>query len=252
MNRLCFFCLTLITLFSASCGEKTILSKTGTVNLLWKLKYGDKDLVMFDNYNYPTGQKLFFSKFGFFISELSLKNTSGYKQYVDVDYINLTNSFTGAANAAKGHNYAISKVDIGQYSSLKFNIGVPKESNDKTPANFSSSNVLSNQSEYWGDWRSYIFTRTEGQIDLDGDGTIEESFGLHTGSNAALKSFEFPISKELTSDGSITITIDIDLKKQFGESPYYNIVNSPQIHSMSQSALVKELSDNLAKGILIR
>ncbi len=246
-----FFLMLFCLAITFSCKDETDTSK-GSLVLLFKLKYGDKDLVMFDDYNYPTGQKLIFSRFSFFLSQFQLKRNTTYKQVLDIDYLNLTNAFTGAENAKKGFTYEIPNIDPGQFTSIKFNLGVPKEYNDKTPASFGSDNVLSKQAEYWGDWKSYIFTRTEGQIDLDGDGSLEESFALHTGANAALRTVEFPITKEITSGGKTTLTVTIDVKKQFGANPYYDIINSPQIHSSVQTAEVKSLIDNLTSAISIQ
>lgn len=245
------FLMMLCFTFTFSC-KKEPDTKKGSLVLLVKLKYGDKDLVMFDDYAYPTGQKMTFTRFSFFLSQFQLKSAAGYKEVLDIDYLNLTNSFTGAANAAKGFAYEIPDIDPGQYLGIKFNLGVPKESNDKTPAAYGNDNVLSNQAEYWGDWKSYIFTRTEGQIDLDGDGSLEESFALHTGANAALRTVEFPIATEITADGKTVVTMTIDIKKQFGPNPYYDIVNSPQIHSPTQSAQVKNLIDNLTGAIILQ
>jgi hypothetical protein len=249
-SRMFILLLCLTVLFS--CKDDEPMTKKGSLVLLIKLKYGDRDLVMFEDYNYPSGQKMIFSRFSFFLSQVKLKSASGFKDVLDIDYLNLTNSFTGAANAAKGFSYEIPDIDPGQYTGIKFNVGVPKELNDKTPASFDNDQVLSNQAEYWGDWKSYIFTRTEGQIDLDGDGILEESFALHTGANAAFRTLEFPVSTEITSDGKTMLTMTIDIKKEFGQNPYYDIVNTPQIHSTTQAAQVKTLIDNLTTAISVQ
>jgi hypothetical protein len=250
MNK--FIYLFIFLLFITSCKDESIQKDSGTLTLLFKLKYGEKDLVMFDSYYYPvTNQKLIFNKFSFYLSDLELKSSIGYTKYLDIDYLNLTNAFSTPATSAKGFAYKIEDIGVGAYSSIKFNLGVPKINNDKTPASYSSSNILSNQSEYWIDWKSYIFTRTEGQIDLDNDGSTETGLALHTGGNAALRTIEFPISKTLDKDGNITLEVVIDLKKQFGENKIYDIENDPQIHSATQVTQVKELIDNLSKSILI-
>ena len=152
----------------------------GTVELVFKLKYGNETLQMFNNYTYPeTGQKLFFSRFSFFLSQVALSDGTTFTDIHDLSYHTLTNSHTGATNAAKGYSYSIADVKPGTYKTLKFGLGVPEESNNKTPAAFPSSHVLSQQAEYWSTWSSYVFTKTEGQIDFNNDGTPEEGFALH-------------------------------------------------------------------------
>jgi hypothetical protein len=243
------FLMVILAALIMSCGDS---KDKGSMELLIKLKYGDKDLQMFTDYAYPTGQKITFSRFSFYMSQVQLKNASGTKNILDIDYLSLTNAFTGSANAAKGFSYVIPDIEEGSYSSLTFSIGVPAVDNNKTPAAFSSDNILSNQAEYWGDWKSYIFSRTEGQIDFDGDGIMEESFALHTGANVAFRTLEFPITTEIKANGTAKHTLIIDLKKQFGSAPYYDIVKSPQIHSSSQTTEVKQLIDNLVTGFTMQ
>lgn len=242
----------LMVIFAAlmmSCSDS---KDKGSLELVIKLKYGDKDLQMFTDYTYPTGQKITFSRFSFYMHNLQLKNATETKNVMDIDYLNLTNAFTGAANVAKGFSYVIPDIEEGTYNALTFSIGVPAVDNNKTPAAFSSDNILSNQAEYWGDWKSYIFSRTEGQIDFDGDGIMEESFALHTGANAAYRTLEFPIATEIKANSKTTHTLIIDLKKQFGTTTYYDIVNAPQIHSSSQTSEVKQLIDNLVTGFTMQ
>ncbi|MBK8700586.1 MAG: hypothetical protein IPN29_14070 [Saprospiraceae bacterium] len=246
-----FIALILTTLMLASCGDDPVVQDNGKLNLNFKLKYGDQTLVMFDNYTYPDGKKLYFSRFSFFLSEIQLKGSAGYTQIHDISYHNLTNSHTGAANAALGYKYNMDGIKPGTYSAIKFSLGVPKASNDKTPADYDNNHILSNQAEYWGAWKSFIFTRTEGQIDLDGDGVTETGFGLHTGANEAFRTIELPASLTITENGTATLTIEIDLKKEFGTNPVYDIESNPQIHSMSQAPQVKELIDNLITGFKI-
>lgn len=221
------------------------LKNEATVNLIFKLKYGGEPLVMFSDYQYPTGEKLFFNRFSFFTSEVQLGNGSGFQQIEDIAYHNLTNSHTSKDLALKGLSFAIPNVIKDNYKSLKFSIGVPKADNDKTPAKFNEK-PLSDQAEYWGDWKSYIFSRTEGQFDSNGDGVVDEDFSLHTGANEAFKTIELPINLNLKDAEEGTIVVEIDVKKQFGISKTYDIKANPSIHSRSQLAQTLELANNLS------
>ena len=233
------------------CDDDDPITGSGDLKLKFKLKYGDQTLVMFDNYTYPTGQKMTFSRFSFFLADVKLKNASGSTSIHDISYHTLTNSHTGAVQAANGYDYTIKNVNPGAYTSILFTLGVPKASNDKTPADFSNDHVLSNQAEYWSGWKSYVFTKTEGLIDFDGDGTLEAGYALHTGANEALRTIELPANIVIEEGKEAGLTIIIDLKKEFGSNPVYDIETNPQIHSLSQAPLVKQLIDNLTTAFSV-
>ena len=233
------------------CDDDDPVAGSGDLKLKFKLRYGDQTLVMFEPYTYPTGQKMTFSRFSFFLADVKLKNASGSTSIHDISYHNLTNSHTGASSAANGYAYTIGGVKPGAYTSIQFPLGVPKASNDKTPADFSNDHVLSNQAEYWSGWKSYVFTKTEGLIDLDGDGTLEEGYALHTGANESLRTVELPASIVIEEGKEAGLTILVDIKKEFGSNPIYDIETNPQIHSLSQMPFVKQLIDNLATAFSV-
>lgn len=250
MKFAAYLSLFLMVFALSSCGDDEV--QTGDLKLNFKLKYGDQPLVMFEPYNYPTGQKMLFNRFSFYFADAQLKDGAGYTNIEEISYHTLTNSHTGAASAAKGYDYVIKGIKAGNYTSLKFALGVPKVSNDKTPADFPNSHILSNQSEYWSGWKSYVFTKTEGQIDLDGDGSTETGFALHTGANDALRIIELPVNVSISEGKETTLNILIDIKKEFGSDPVYDIETNPQIHSLSQAPQVKQLIDNLATAFSIQ
>ena len=233
------------------CDDDDPVASSGDLKLKFKLRYGDQTLIMFEPYTYPTGQKMTFSRFSFFLADVKLKNATGSTSIHDISYHNLTNSHTGASSAANGYDYTIGGVKPGAYTSIQFTLGVPKASNDKTPADFSNDHVLSNQAEYWSGWKSYVFTKTEGLIDLDGDGTLAEGYALHTGANESLRTVELPASIVIEEGKEAGLTILVDIKKEFGSNPIYDIETNPQIHSLSQMPFVKQLIDNLATAFSV-
>lgn len=240
-----------LPIFFLGCNDDDPIAGSGDLKLKFKLRYGDQTLVMFDNYTYPSGQKMTFSRFSFFLADVKLKNASGSVGIHDISYHNLTNSHTGATQAANGYDYTIGGVKPGSYNSIQFTLGVPKASNDKTPADFSNDHLLSNQAEYWSGWKSYVFTKTEGLIDLDGDGTLESGYALHTGANESLRTIELPANIVIEEDKETGLTIIIDVKKEFGSNPVYDIETNPQIHSLSQMPFVKQLIDNLTTAFSV-
>ncbi len=229
-----------IVLFLASCGTDGTQKE---ISIHAKLTYGGDPLVMFEDYTYPTGETLFFTRFSFFIDNLTL----GEDQVIERDYIDLTNAHLSSADASIGEKIATTKVDPGVYD-MGFGIGVDKDLNERTPVDFTPGDVLSTVAEYWPGWESYVFVKVEGKIDLDGDGSKETGFALHLGNNNAYRNITYQNIDLNTNDDT---TITIDLKSLFGEAgSYYDIATVPQIHTPDQNEQVAELADNLTRAFV--
>ena len=208
------------------------------VTIKAKLVYEGEPLVMFEDYTYPTGETMYFTRFSFFIDNMTL----GENLLSERDYIDLSNSHLTRSDAQSGQVIASGKTDPGMYT-LAFGIGVDPSLNAMTPVNFSADDVLSNVAEYWPGWESYVFVKAEGKIDLDGDGEKETGFALHLGADSAYRSISY---QNIDLDNNSSTDIAIDMKAFFGEiGSYYDIASVPQIHTPEQDEQVAELADNL-------
>lgn len=218
----------------------------GQLGINFKLTYNDSPLVMAQNYEYPDGRKVSFTRCSFYISDVKLGNTI----INEIEYHNLTNYYTDATNAAKGYVWTIDSIPSGSYSSLSFDIGVPQELNAMVPAEFPSDHPLSNTAENWFGWSSYIFFKVEGNIDMDNDGTKETAIALHIGADEAFRSFSLDRNISITSGDYTETDVNIDVYDFFnGTDRIYPIDDNPQIHSVSQKDAVLELADNLMTAI---
>lgn len=215
----------------------------------FKLQYGDEPLVMFEDYTYPTGEKMQFSRYSFYLTNLSGitgSGDSGQDQLMDAAYLDFTNQNVSLEGAQEGITLSFRDLGDVDYGQLSFMIGVDPINNDKTPADFNSSNPLSKVAEYWPGWGSYVFSKTEGKIDF---GEAELSpFALHTGGDEA--QVDFTVDTEGLGDkGKQTLEVIIDVKKTFGSDSIYDIRSSPAIHSANQTAQVMELVNNLKSSL---
>jgi hypothetical protein len=243
MIRLLLLLLVGMTILSCNKDEK------GDLVLRFKLKYGEDSLRMFETYSYPvTGEDLTFTKVAFYISDIQVTNGQKSTDLKDIDFIDFTTSHTAPA-ATNGLEYRIRNVDAGSYSALSFGIGVPASLNSKEPKDFPSSNVLSNPAEYWTAWKSYIFMRNEGRIDLDNDGAMEAPFALHIGGDTSF--IPIMLNKNFSIDDKATTSLDItiDMEKLFNGKSLYDIRAARQIHSLSQMPFILQLSENIRTGI---
>ena len=223
--------------------------KGGNVNVRFKLVYGSEPLEMFKQYNYPVSKdKFFMTRLSFFLSELKLKSSSGEVLLKDIDYINLTNAYTGGV-PANGYEYEIKGVKSGDYSSLNFGIGVPPLSNNKQPKDYPANSLLSSSAEYWSSWQSYIFFRPEGKIGLEGSNVLDTDFALHLGANDAYRNFELAKSINVKEGSTTNVDVTIDMEKFFNGKSLHDINDTHQIHSLFQMPLIINLADNLQTAI---
>ncbi|MBK9150763.1 MAG: hypothetical protein IPM26_07075 [Saprospiraceae bacterium] len=234
-----------IPMFFAGCKK----DNPGELILRFRLKYGNQDLKMFENYKYPmTNENINFSRIAFYISDIGISKNIETSKLVDIDYIDFTIDHT-APNGKGYYEYKIRKVDPGKYDKVNFGIGVPADMNAKEPKDFPASNVLSTPADYWTAWKSYIFMRNEGRIDLDGDGSTESPFALHLGGNEAYIPVEIRRTFSIAENQSTILDIQIDMQKLFNGKSLYNIREARQLHSLSQMPFIMQLVENMKTGI---
>lgn len=216
---------------------------TFDLNVNVKLVYDGEPLVMFEDYEYPTGEKMSFSRYSFYLTNVALNHSIGQDQIKDAEYLNFTNQNVDKAGAEQGLTLTFRDIDKKDYDQMFFMVGVDATNNAKTPSDFNSSNPLSRTGEYWPGWQSYVFTKTEGQIDLGG--TERRGFSLHTGGDEANLGFLVQ-TPNLGDNSSETVELVIDIKKTFDNNgTIYDIQNNPDIHNTDQKDLVAELVNNL-------
>jgi hypothetical protein len=248
MSRIPFFIL-LLFLFS-SCGKD---KKTGDVDMVFYLTYKGQPLVMFDTLIYPvTNQKFNFTRFAMYLSDVTfLKNDGAEDKKLEIDLLDLTNAHS-ALNASKGFTYTLKGLEEGDYNTFRFSVGVPAVLNAKAPKDFASSHILSSSANYWSSWKSYIFTRTEGNIDFDSNGSLENSFALHAGGDEAFITFTGEKKFTVREGTTAKIELEIDMEKYFNGKTLYDIQNNPSIHSLEHKPLITQLRDNLSMAVFLR
>ena len=216
-----------LTLFS-SCGEGD------DITFNFKLEYEDQPLVLFEDYTYPSGEQFQIQRVSFFISDLTLQSAEhGDILLSEVEYIDLTNSHVSQAVAEEGFELALDGTGIESYEGLSFNIGLSPDVNSSVPEDYVSSNPLSNSAEYWRSWNSYIFIKLEGKMDIDADGAYGsgESFQLHIGSNAAMRSFSTVKSSD---DNNIIISVDDIFSHDDNTS---DLATNPRLHVLDDETI---------------
>jgi len=241
--------LLLVSLIYTSCGDDepdTTQNAEGSIEMAMKVTYDGEPLVLSEDYVYPDGKAMFFSRFSFFMSDLTLRTEEGAASSDASNHLRLGQAHSTPELAEEGLKFNLNGVKSGDYVNLSFDIGVPAEQNAMQPEDFTSDNDLSQSGEYWPGWNSYVFCKVEGVIDFDGDGTPETDFALHLGADEALVNIELDKDFVVNDNQTTELVIPIELKNIFQNgSAIYDIESDPKTHTLSQADAIAELARNL-------
>jgi len=217
---------------------------TSALNVDFTLSYEDSPLVSFDEKDYPLDYKVFFTKYSLYISDITLTSPEGPVKLADVAFMDLLKDAVDVSSAEAGQRLSFTEVPQRQYDGISFNIGVPADVNTTSPADYDPTTPLSNNSEYWAGWESYVFHKIEGQIDEDGDGETDTSVALHMGSDDAFRSIRVNVPIDI-SDDSETLKVDFDLLDVLAlDGSYFDFKQTKQIHSLEVLPKIFPLLDS--------
>lgn len=239
------FTLAAVILTMVSCSDDK-----GDLNLNFKLTYDDAPMVMFQEYDYPSGGKFFLSRASFYISDISLDE----EIIKEIDYIDLTNSHASAEAAAEGLDYKILEIPAGSYGTFKFAYGVPAADNAKNWAEFPADNALSRSGEYWDAWTSFVFFKLEGMADLDGDGIFDQGISLHIGGDEVFAELNASVSTEISADAEASKILRIAVDEVFNNNgQIYDLENNSALHSkVNHLGQMQELMTNIAAATTLQ
>jgi hypothetical protein len=240
---------------AASCGDKapTPTPSTTELALSFKATYNGEPLLINQYYEYVNGQKINFFRSQFYISNITLVKASGNVVIKDAEYINFSDKNTDLAGAKLGQIVTCTNIPMGEYTGIKMSIGLPADVNATKPESYKTDNVLSQASEYWQSWKSYIFTKQEGKLDIDKDGKEDFTFGYHTGADAAYRTVEIQQPLSLIGSANYAGTVKIDVKKLFTrtDGTFLDITKKQTTHQLSDTTYSNYLMNNFKNAISI-
>ena len=224
----------------------------GDLSLDFNINYEGEALKLFENYEYPSGETIYFTRLSFYLSDLNLNNAQGSEQLKEVDFVNMTSFLENPPAGSSLYSYIVTNVKIGSYDNLGFNIGLDNALNENNdPSGFPTSHPLGFTAEHWPGWDSYVFFKLEGKIDFDNDGTFDKDVALHIGGTDAAREVMKEESIVISDQGMTNLTFDLDVSEIFvsENGEIYDIEANPSIHNLDQMEQVIFLADNLSKAI---
>ncbi len=240
--RLAFYILGIFIMFGCSDKEDS----TGDLSITMNLVYNGEPLIMFQDYEYPDGRTINFSRFSLYLSDMKLD-----EQLISyVEYHNITSSHADIAGAESGYQWKINDIEPGDYNNLNFGVGVNETQNAKDPGEFESGHPLAKPAEHWFSWSSYIFLKLEANMDSNNDGNNDFPIALHLGSDDAYRLINLNKAIKITEDEITKTNITFDIYEFLGgTNNTYDVDSNPQIHSLEQKDAVVELANNILNSI---
>lgn len=220
--------------------------KRGTLVLRFQPVFNGEPLSTFVTKPFDNGQQIQFTHVSMMVADLQLFNSASHRDLNDIALVNL--SFDTPAEAIEGHVLTLSDVPAGQYTGLRFGVGVPPDLNQKKPADFASNSPLSNSGYYWVPWTSFIFSKTEGRLDTLGTDVFDLGFALHTGADELYRTIEWDVPVTIEEGTSTSLNVVIDYKKLLEG---IDIKSNPQNHNPQDTVQILQLVNHLATSMTL-
>jgi hypothetical protein len=242
-----------VVFLNASC-EKTTPTPPKTVDpsyfaMNFKAMYANKPLVINQVYDY-NGKKVRFTRLQFFIAyDLGLFSSpvsvsDNLPSTALVKFTNLTDS----ASAAGGVDVELALANKS-WPSLNFAIGVPKVQNAKLPKDFVFPDPLTDGSNFWDAWQSYIFSKLEGSMDKDGDGVFETGITLHTGGNEVFTPVKFTKNYTVANGSKTIVNFELNIN-ELVKGIDLTTVNSS--HQVGDAATMRIIMNNFPTALTVK
>lgn len=169
--------------------------------------FGGNTAVTFGSslHSHTDGAQIRFDAANYYVSNIRLVPTAG------ADVLYDTVLLIAASNA--GQPFTLGELPVGEYQTIKFDIGIDSARNHSDPSTYPVSHPLFLQSPsmHWSWSSGYIFLRVEGQIDTSATlSGVTVDYEYHIGMDNFRKEVSIPIV--LTVDATTqSISANIDL-----------------------------------------
>ncbi len=214
----------------------------GTVMMHFHPKWGDDPFTYGTDYTLDDGRMINFSIVRFYMSQFVLTDDAG----------NTTNLEDTYRQFAVGTEmYSLGSVNTGNYTNLRFTIGIDQETNTSDPTLWPSDNVLSIDYPTFDHWNwnmGYVFMKVEGSVDgsTPMSGSTDSTMIYHIGTENFARTIDIPTTVSLVEGGTAMFHIDVDVKDIFTGLDMSTDFDTHTGNNMPLAALV---ADNFAVAV---
>ncbi len=251
MKNLLFVSLIFTVLCTSSkCKEDVVTPKlTGAIEWNIKAKFNEQPFQLNKIYNY-NGKKVRFSRLSFYVSNISTNRKLSSVSVVDVPIAMIDfKEIDDSIKASKGLILNFNGYQTSDIDQVNFDIGVASNLNSKKPKDYPTTNPLSETSNYWDAWNSYIFLKFEGSLDKDGDGQFETGITLHAGGNEVYQNMNFSKAFSIKENETTPLSMELDLNKFINgiDMETYN-----STHQIGDLPTMKKMMGNFQTALIIK
>lgn len=221
MRPYCLIFLSLFVLLSACKPTQPEPEETGIFEFTFLARVGgqafDKD-VMFQNI---LGQRYTVEVFRMYVSDLTLIREDGTDTLIAET---LLLDFAEDEIKKTEHGEGLFEqfiVPTGNYSGVRFGIGVPESRNGLDPTDYPSDHPLSvSQGGHWSWTTGYKFIQMDGRIDSSASGTGPLDLGIayHTGTNDLYRTISYTDTEhafEVKNETETQFELELDINRMF-------------------------------------
>jgi hypothetical protein len=196
------------------------------------------------NFVTEAGNPILFSNLKYFLSDFRLVKTDGTEIILDSSFA-FVNLKTGR------DTFSFSKIPAGNYTSIRFKLGLDSSVNHSDPNNYPVTHPLSpsvNQM-HWGWAGGYVFMMLEGTIKDSSNTTRGYSYHLANDENLRTIECSMPFSIDSTSK---TVHLEFNAAEIF-KNPYLHNFNRALLttHSSADGGLATKLINNTTDAFRI-
>ena len=251
MKNSLFFSLIFTILCTASKCKDDVVTPTPKGAIEWniKAKFNEQPFQLNKIYSY-NGKKVRFSRLSFFVSNAYTNYNPVGSTPVDVPIMMIDfKDIDDSVKAAKGLILNLNSIPSGDKKAFNFYIGVARDMNLKKPKDYPTTNPLSETSNYWDAWNSYIFFKLEGSLDKDGDGQYETGITLHAGGDEVYQTMSFSKAFSIKENETTPLSMELDLNKLINgiDMETYN-----STHQIGDLPTMKKMMGNFQTALIIK
>lgn len=252
MNKILFSCALVLSFGLFTCEKEKNQSDDGQLTLSFKGHFDNSNLKMFTaEYPYEDNMKLRFQLFQFYISDVALLKTDNAAgdslRLIDIELVSFKNVQSDAA-ADKGITFSLKDIPPGTYKGIKFGIGVSADLNAVGPSSYTPPHPLDDN--YWSWAAGYVFSKIEGNADLDNSGKFATKLTFHVGGNDFYRKKVLLKNIEIKEKGNTALNLEVDLHRVLAKSTsdYLDFRKVTQDHS-GNLTIAKFIADNLQEAV---
>ncbi|MEM1093047.1 MAG: MbnP family protein [Bacteroidota bacterium] len=158
-----------------------------------------------------------------------------------------------ARHDAGESEYMLGEAPAGDYTGIRFNVGVTGLDNHIDVAQVPASHPLAKQTDVNNHWSwnpGFIFLRMDGEVDTNGDGTLDAPWEMHLGTGAYLTPIEVNQNFTLEADHEADLHFMIHYG-MFLDGIDLKDADQRNTHVFDFPEVAQKLGANLAQGIML-